>query len=119
MAKCHWSLLCSPQPLARVLRALPKLAVVFLVVHVVVMIYTILTQTPPVPKNRKLENMNNNVKLAVDSARIAGNISDRGLDKRLVKVDKIDRLNLTKEDPKSLKQKYKQIQQMIEGRTGH
>ena len=40
-------------------------------------ILSVLTQAPPVPKNRKLENMNNNVKLAVDSARIAGIIDNK------------------------------------------
>ena len=40
MARCHWSLMCSPQPIARLLRALPKLAIIFLAVHFILMIYS-------------------------------------------------------------------------------
>ena len=40
MARCHCPLICSPQPIARVLRQLPKLAAIFLIVHVIVMIYS-------------------------------------------------------------------------------
>lgn len=111
MARCHCSLMCSPQPLARVLRALPKLALIFLVVHVVVMVYSILNRSPQVSKNSPLEDTDKN--LADESSRITGNLSNNNPipdDKRGNKANR--------EAAKRLK--YRNISKdILIGRTAH